>query len=339
MAEYGTTNGKSAAELEREVELQRDRVADTIDQIQTRLSPGQLLDELMDYTKGGAGDFAANLGRSVKDNPLPVALLGASLLWLMSGKNPIGGHSGHSHAPAHPYGGGTAPVGYRPGDSDAVRHQAYHDDHGHDGHGLADGLKHAAAGAAEKVSHAADSAGEKLSGAAAGANARLHDARDALHSGVDHARDGLSHAGSGISQRAHDLQGSAMNLFRDQPLVAGALAFAAGAAVGAAIPVSSKEREVFGDTAADAVSAVREAAAPYVEKGKDVVSKVVEEGKEVAHDTVETGKAALKDAKTTLSEGLEHVKDDVAGSIDTKSGASTKPSSTPKASPGNWQNT
>ena len=41
---------KSSAELQREIELQRSRVENTIDQIQDKLSPGHLVDELLAYT-------------------------------------------------------------------------------------------------------------------------------------------------------------------------------------------------------------------------------------------------------------------------------------------------
>lgn len=75
---------KSSAELQRELELQRSRVEDTIDEIQQKLSPGQLVDEMLAYTKGGGGEFVASLQRNVTANPLPVALLGVSLAWLMA---------------------------------------------------------------------------------------------------------------------------------------------------------------------------------------------------------------------------------------------------------------
>jgi len=78
------TEHKSSAELQREIELQRSRVESTIDQIQDKLSPGQLVDELLAYTKGGGGEFVASLQRNVTANPLPVALLGVSLAWLMA---------------------------------------------------------------------------------------------------------------------------------------------------------------------------------------------------------------------------------------------------------------
>jgi ElaB/YqjD/DUF883 family membrane-anchored ribosome-binding protein len=88
MATYSETDysePKTSAEIQREIELQRSRVENTIDQIQERLSPGQLVDELLSYTKSGGADFAASLGRSAAANPLPVALLGVSLAWLIAG--------------------------------------------------------------------------------------------------------------------------------------------------------------------------------------------------------------------------------------------------------------
>lgn len=83
MAEY--SEQKTSAELEREVAAQRHRVEARIGQIQDKLSPGQMVDELLSYAKNsGGGDFVANLGKSVSTNPLPVALLGVSLVWLIA---------------------------------------------------------------------------------------------------------------------------------------------------------------------------------------------------------------------------------------------------------------
>jgi hypothetical protein len=78
------SENKTSAQLQREIEQQRHRVESTIDQIQEKLSPGQLVDELLAYTKGGSGEFVASLQRNITANPLPVALLGVSLAWLMA---------------------------------------------------------------------------------------------------------------------------------------------------------------------------------------------------------------------------------------------------------------
>lgn len=85
------SENKSSAELQRDIELQRSRLEGTIDQIQDKLSPGQLFDELLAYTKGGGGEFVASLQRNVTANPLPVALLGVSIAWLMAKPANVGG--------------------------------------------------------------------------------------------------------------------------------------------------------------------------------------------------------------------------------------------------------
>ena len=82
----------SSDQLEREAEEARTRVERTLDELRARTTPGHLVDQLIDYANGGPGGaFARNLSRQVVDNPLPVALLGASLVWLAL--------AGDTHAP------------------------------------------------------------------------------------------------------------------------------------------------------------------------------------------------------------------------------------------------
>ncbi|HEY9010342.1 MAG TPA: DUF3618 domain-containing protein, partial [Devosia sp.] len=102
---------KSSAELEREVEAQRNRVEARIGEIKERLSPGQLLDEALAYTKDGGSHFATNLGHTISANPLPAALLGVSLVWLMTGQGASHQHTehhasrgnGYMREPEYPY--------------------------------------------------------------------------------------------------------------------------------------------------------------------------------------------------------------------------------------------
>ena len=79
---------KSASELEREAERARAQVADTAESIRDKMSPGQLMDEFTGYFSGGDGSVALrNLGSQVRDNPLPIVLVGAGLAWLMLGSS------------------------------------------------------------------------------------------------------------------------------------------------------------------------------------------------------------------------------------------------------------
>jgi hypothetical protein len=83
--QYDTNPGsKSPEEVQREVRQSRAEVEQTLDAIQERLSPGQLFEQAVDYMRSSNGsDFVRNLGTRVRDNPLPIVLVGTGLAWLM----------------------------------------------------------------------------------------------------------------------------------------------------------------------------------------------------------------------------------------------------------------
>ncbi|HET7587193.1 MAG TPA: DUF3618 domain-containing protein [Gammaproteobacteria bacterium] len=77
-------DNRSADTLESEAEATRQRMNETIEALEYKLSPGQLLDESIDYLRhSGSGEFMSNLTRSARTNPMPVVLAGISLGWLM----------------------------------------------------------------------------------------------------------------------------------------------------------------------------------------------------------------------------------------------------------------
>lgn len=76
------------SELERDVADRRERIDDTLRQIQSRLTPGQMVDEILHHGRGAGTDFVANLGRTLSGNPIPTALVGVGLLWLLLSPKP-----------------------------------------------------------------------------------------------------------------------------------------------------------------------------------------------------------------------------------------------------------
>ena len=120
--QYSTNPGsKSPEEVQREVRQSRAEVEETLEAIQERLSPGQLFEQAVDYMRSSNGsDFLRNLGAAVRDNPVPVALVGTGLAWLMMS----GARSRRrrydddddlldEYAEGH-YGAGDYPAGYYP---------------------------------------------------------------------------------------------------------------------------------------------------------------------------------------------------------------------------------
>ena len=71
---------ETSSDLEREVSAQRTEISDTLAEIQGRLSPGRLLDEVLRArrTRAGVSHIATVMAR----NPMPVVLIGVGVLWL-----------------------------------------------------------------------------------------------------------------------------------------------------------------------------------------------------------------------------------------------------------------
>ena len=85
-----TNGGKRPEEILAEIDRTRDEMDRTLMAIEHRLTPGQLVDQGFDYLRhSGANEFVQNLGGAAKQNPLPVALVGIGLAWLMAlGRQP-----------------------------------------------------------------------------------------------------------------------------------------------------------------------------------------------------------------------------------------------------------
>ena len=84
-------------EILAEIEQTRSSIDETLKAIQHRLTPGQLMEQGVDYLRhSGAEEFVSNMGSQVKHNPLPVSLVGIGLAWLMAASKTPGNGSGAS---------------------------------------------------------------------------------------------------------------------------------------------------------------------------------------------------------------------------------------------------
>jgi hypothetical protein len=336
---------KNSAELQREVEMQRSRVESTIDQIQERLSPGQLVDELLAYTKGGGGEFISNLQNTVTSNPLPVALMGVSLAWLMAKPGSGNGNNRSSdrgwdssinrrrgyerddydtdfdpeeyedEIPLATISGNSLRQSGSTRDEAGRNYSEFTDDAGKKyrvmldesgrraGHFIDEagnrfrGFTDSAGG---RIEHFRDEAGNLLDGAAGwashtwrSARKRLHDVRDVVGSSSGLVGSRAGEAGGALRSQAGRLNQTVVSQFRDQPLVGGALAFAVGAALGAALPRMPQEDELMGE-AADVVKAkASEQVAEIYEQGKEQATRLYDKATEKASELLDQTKEGM----------------------------------------------
>ncbi len=78
---------RSPDEIEREIARERSQLTDTLEEIQDRFSFESLSADVMNTVRGQSGDMARALSRSVKENPIPLALTVVGIAWLMLGSN------------------------------------------------------------------------------------------------------------------------------------------------------------------------------------------------------------------------------------------------------------
>src|ERR1051325_38069 len=76
------TMTRPSEQLEREVEDARADLASSLDALRNRLTPGQIVEEALDYARDTpVAEFARNVSRDVQANPMPLIVIFAGIAW------------------------------------------------------------------------------------------------------------------------------------------------------------------------------------------------------------------------------------------------------------------
>lgn len=315
------SNTSDPDSIERELDQTRSRLSGHLDALQGRFSPGQVLDDLMGYFRGNDGaDIGRTLLDNVRANPLPAAITGIGLAWLMA-TNPRSGVATQaqpgSKVRVHrgPSGFGdtqdavalrlqTAEQGVvRRQDEDEPGYAARLDDARGQAMGLARQAQETTASYATRISEALaaakqsvvagahdlrDQAGNAVASAGSAAQSLGNTAQGALQqAGNALARTGDTLAQSGRS--AGQASGSFVTTLADNPVLLGAIGLAAGALLGALLPQSEQEEEALGGVAKNARDTARSLAQGVVDRGGQVAGAVRQAGQDSAQAAGLTG--------------------------------------------------
>ncbi|UWU25977.1 DUF3618 domain-containing protein (plasmid) [Rhizobium sp. CB3060] len=295
------SHSHSAAELQREIEADRQRIEEKLHAIEERMSPGQLVDELLDYAReSGGAEYVNNLGKAVRTNPIPVTLLGVSLAWLFA--NPGARTERRDAEEEYPLAIVTGAI-RRMGPievSFGERYSNFTDEGGNRFRAMTDA-------AGRRAGHFVDQSGKAYRGFTDATGKQIQDIRDEagalfdeasgwasdtwrqINTSADRLTGSIAQAGSSIAgsvqgaaqsfeNQSRQLSEAILRRFRDQPLVGGALAFAVGAAIGAALPYTEFEDNAVGEVSEqlrrDITSRTTEAASEAIGTAREVLDKV-----------------------------------------------------------------
>jgi len=225
---------------------------------------------MSDISEKGS-DFLRDLGNAARKNPLSTALIGMGVLWLFTGSRPV------ERA------------------EEIVRRTARFDR-------IPDAAGNAFEAARSTFRSGADSIGEHVTSAKDALRDGGADALDsATRFGRDYADAGSDYARSipGAGAEMFDAARSNLTeLFRTQPLALGAIGFAIGAGIAAALPSSEVEAAYLGETSdtvkAKAAEFVAEQTARATTVAEGVMGAVTEEARKEGL-TVEGAKSAVGD--------------------------------------------
>ncbi|WP_437352412.1 DUF3618 domain-containing protein [Neorhizobium petrolearium] len=309
-----TSEYRTSSEIEREIEQDRLRIEEKITAIQQRMSPGQMLDEALSYVKSSGGaEYFTNLGHSLKTNPIPVALMGISLAWLMANPGDRGSSHDEESYPLATVDGGVRRIG--PAEADGEhRYSHFVDSAGKSFKALTDET-------GRRAGHFLDEGGKAYRGFADATGRQIHDIRDEAGrvfeetSGwtakawrqVGSATRSVGRSATGAATQTWDRAGrlneGLVERFRDQPLIGGALAFAVGAAIGAALPSTRAEDEIMGDASDEARERLSEQASRTLDKAENAASDVYSKAASVASDVHDVGRQRIAEEASALQTG------------------------------------
>jgi hypothetical protein len=296
----------SSADIERRAENVRAEIANTADSIRSRLTPGPLVDEAINYVRYSDGALSLdNLRRQARDNPMALAVIGAGLAWLILGNSHASRTSSREEADYYPQSGGT--VGDYPAppldpaeESMGAGEFGYADETQFSGSPTerleesqypgsgeqreTDRTSSRASSAADAVSRTAERA--RSSAEALGAGARetwgeaartISDVGRGARSAGSRVSGHFAHAAQDLRNRSGHAADRARQSFSDlldrEPLIIGALSLAVGAAIGAMLPRTRMENEYLGAVSDQAKRSASEMAKKGMDEAKDVAKK------------------------------------------------------------------
>jgi len=282
-----------------DIEQTRSQMSATIDAIQGKLNPQNIVDQakgavreatigrvenMVTEVRQTAQEASSGFLDTVKENPLPTAMAAIGLGWLfMKSRNKSSYGRGYDYSSYDRYGNYNR--GYDnngPNGGGSYRFQP--SGAGYDYNGQSGGPGQVVERAQEKMGDAADKVGRTVTGAAGQVRDTVGNAAesvgDAAGNLVGNIQGKAGDIGSGVQQGAQVAQNQLQKMLYENPLALGAAAVVIGAAIGMLLPETEPEHRLMGE----AKETVMDKAQNVAQQAIDKVSRVAEQATNTAQE-------------------------------------------------------
>lgn len=315
-----------AEQLEREAEQTRAQIASTLDELRACMTPGRVVDQLAErMSEGAAAAFARNLRDQAVRNPMPLALMGASLAWLMLGGRSADGFMRRTGERLRDAADDTADslrdatekAGEKGAEwSDKV--SAVGSDSAENLRSTAEDAKRAASQTGDRLRDMAgsmsDSAQQTASETAEALRETAGSAKDAVQrsaaAGYDTVADTARRTASSITestkaagQRTLQTGSTLLDFCREQPMLLTGLGLAVGALAGALLPATEAENRLMGETSDSLKDRAQDLASEQVEGAKKIGERALDAA---ADETSQQAEGAAQKAKADEATLVPH---------------------------------
>jgi ElaB/YqjD/DUF883 family membrane-anchored ribosome-binding protein len=334
----GAGRQPTSAEIRSEIERTRSEMDQTFDALESKMTPGQILEEVWYLTRGGTRAGASKLWTVAREHPLPATVIGLGLGWLLVESSRGNGRSSQSHVlGGRNYSGrsnlyeSSAGYGAYPENYNADYLESWEStEGGASGRGrvasAAGSVKHAAVHAKDSVKDAALHAKDSVTGAASSAGHRVADVAGSVRekasdlgyrtrekaTDLGHlTRDKATELGSRTRTQARRAQVGFWEMMEENPLAVGVATLAVGVLAGLSLPSTRREDELLGETRDKLVDRIEEVGRETLDKGKQVAGTAVDTLKEEAENAGLTASGIAEKVREVGRQTKETVKEEV----------------------------
>lgn len=281
-------------EIEHDIERTRAEVSSTIDAIQNKLAPTQVMDRAVHYARTNLPDnFGTFLGDTVRKNPIPIILFGLSIASMfVQGRKSDG--VAHVRRQARDrqdlefdptvydvdYVSSTAAVGSSESTSGGTMSKV-----GEKGRGLMNKVSELGHRVSDSTSSMASRARSKLSGSTSSTGSSSGKLTQKSRQQYYRARDGFD------------------RMIDEQPLMLGILGVAIGTMLGASLPNTRREDQLMGSKRDQLLDTVKETVRTKADSLKDSAQRVAQAAQREVKSVTSDGSGSRSAGSTTPTTG------------------------------------